>query len=173
MSAEPFVGEIVMVGFSRIPNGWLACDGSLYPIAEYDTLYVLLGTTYGGDGQTTFAVPDLRGRAPVHQGTGPGLSTYPLGARFGVETVTLTAQQMPAHTHTGPASSRVATSTSPVGAVPAVLTHDAGYATAGSPVDMAQAAVTPAGGSQPHDNRSPVLAVRFIIAAFGIFPQQS
>ncbi|WP_148615379.1 phage tail protein [Nocardioides rubriscoriae] len=171
--SDPYVGEILMVAFSRVPTGWLACDGSLYAIADYDTLFNLIGTTYGGDGQTTFAVPDLRGRAPVHRGTGPGLSTYVLGQTFGLEQVTLTAQQMPSHTHPLPATTGLASSTSPVGAVPAVLTQDAGYAATGTPVAMAAGAVSSAGGNLPHANRPPSLAVTFIISAFGVFPPQA
>ncbi|WP_340540927.1 phage tail protein [Nocardioides sp. GXZ039] len=165
------VGEIRMVGFGRTPSGWLACDGSLKSIAEYDVLYTLLGTTYGGDGQSTFAVPDLRGRVPIHFGRGPGLSDYPPGQQWGVEQVTVTPSQLPVHTHSVPASAGLATSTSPVGAVPATLPTGSGYAATGS-VSMAADAVSSAGGSQPHDNLSPRLAVHFIIAAFGIFPSQ-
>ncbi|RBC45205.1 phage tail protein, partial [Xanthomonas oryzae pv. oryzae] len=100
----PFIGEIRMFGFGRTPQGWQACDGSLLQISEYEPLYVLLGTAYGGNGTSTFAVPDLRGRLPIHQGQGPGLSNYPLAQRAGTETVTLTELQMPAHTHTAQAT---------------------------------------------------------------------
>ena len=104
--STPYIGEIRMFSFGTrgAPNGWQACDGSLLPISQYDALFALIGTTYGGDGQTTFGVPDLRGRVPMHQGTGPGLSTYVIGQKAGTETVTVLATQMPAHTHsiTGP-----------------------------------------------------------------------
>ena len=104
----PYVGEIRLFGFSRVPTGWFACDGSLQSIAEYQTLYTLLGTTYGGDGISTFAVPDLRGAVPVHQGTGPGLSPRPLGLFGGTESVTLSTDQIPAHQHTPNATSNSA-----------------------------------------------------------------
>lgn len=100
----PFIGEIRLFGFGRTPQGWQACDGSLLQISEYEPLYVLLGTAYGGNGTSTFAVPDLRGRVPVHQGQGPGLSNYVLAQRAGTETVTLTDLQMPAHTHVAQAT---------------------------------------------------------------------
>ena len=110
--AEPYLGEIRMFAFGTrgAPIGWQACDGSLLPISQNDALFALIGTTYGGDGQTTFAVPDLRGRVPVHQGTGPGLSTYVIGQRAGTETVTVLSTQMPAHTHTLVATSAASTS---------------------------------------------------------------
>ncbi|TWQ48673.1 phage tail protein, partial [Xanthomonas vasicola] len=109
----PFIGEIRMFGFGRTPQGWQACDGSLLQISEYEPLYVLLGTAYGGNGSSTFAVPDLRGRLPIHQGQGPALSNYVLAQSAGTETVTLTSLQMPAHTHTAQATTAAATAPAP------------------------------------------------------------
>lgn len=170
--STPFIGEIRMFAGTFAPVGWELCQGQLLPISEYEALYVLIGTTYGGDGQTTFALPDLRGRAPVHQGQGPGLSNRVPGQAFGTETVTLTLQQMPAHAHPLPAATGLATSTSPVGAVPAAVAEDAAYS-ASRDVVMQADAVSPAGGSQPHANLQPSLAVHFIISLFGIFPSQA
>lgn len=111
--ATPFIGEIRMFAFGRTPVGWQACDGSLLPISQYDALFALIGTLYGGDGQTTFGVPDLRGRVPIHQGQGPGLSNYVIGQVAGTETVTVLPTQMPAHTHTLVATTAAATSVTP------------------------------------------------------------
>lgn len=116
--SEPFIGEIRMFGFGRTPIGWQACDGSLLKISDYETLYVLVGTTYGGDGQTTFGVPDLRGRVPVHQGQGPNLTNRPLGQGGGTETVTLTEAQLPSHSHGLLATTAAATSNVPTGLLP-------------------------------------------------------
>ena len=174
--SQPFVGEIRMFGFGRVPNGWFACDGSLISIAEYEVLFALIGTTYGGDGQTTYAVPDLRGRLPIHQGTGPGLSNYDIGQRSGTETVTLTSQQMPAHTHTVLATSAAATTGTPGNTVvPGAISGQTMYVTdtsGGVAFTQNPVAVSPAGGSQPHDNCMPTLTVQFCIAWAGIFPSQ-
>ncbi|MBX9402809.1 tail fiber protein [Lysobacter sp. BMK333-48F3] len=175
--SEPYVGEIRMFGFGRVPTGWFACDGSLYPISEYEVLFVLLGTTYGGDGQTTFAVPDLRGRAPVHFGNGQGLSPYVIGQRGGNENVTLISNQMPQHTHTMVATTLLSTANQPGSTVElGALSGDTMYLTdiaSLPPIPQAAAAVTPAGGSQPHDNLMPTLTVQFCIAWAGIFPSQN
>ena len=170
--STPYIGEIRMFGFGRTPNGWQACDGSLLPIAQFDALFALIGTTYGGDGQTVFAVPDLRGRVPIHQGQGPGLSSYVIGQQAGNETATLTTAQMPAHTHTLPVSSAAATSPSPAGGVLAADSADPVYESGGS-VLMSASAAGVAGGSQPHENCMPTLTVQFAIATFGIFPSQA
>ncbi|MEJ5027687.1 MULTISPECIES: phage tail protein [unclassified Comamonas] len=173
--STPYVGEIRMFGFGRVPNGWFACDGSLQSIAEYEVLYTLLGTTYGGDGMSTFAVPDLRGRLPIHQGSGPGLSPRVIGQTVGTETVTLLASQMPAHTHAVGVSTAAATSQTPASdKVLAAISGDALYATevAGDPIATYPQAVTAAGGNEPHDNAMPTLAVSFCIAWAGIFPSQ-
>jgi microcystin-dependent protein len=175
--STPFVGEIRMFGFGRTPNGWQACDGSLLSIAEYDVLYTLLGTTYGGDGQNTFGVPDLRGRVPLHQGQGPGLSNRVLGELSGTETVTLDSGQMPAHSHAVFATSNGASNgvASP-SSVPGTISGDTLYATditGLQPFTLAAATVSTAGGSQPHENTMPTLTVQFCIAWAGIYPSQN
>ena len=174
--SNPFVGEIRMFGFGRAPRGWAACDGQLLPISQYDTLFSLLGTTYGGDGQTTFALPDLRGRVPLHQGTGPGLSTHPIGQAGGAETETLTASQIPQHTHTAFATSAAATAPALDGLVPATVAGDTMYATdiTGLPPFAAnvQSIASNAGG-QAHNNLMPTLTVQFCMALFGLYPSQT
>jgi microcystin-dependent protein len=175
--SEPFVGEIRMFGFGRVPTGWQACDGSLLPISEYDVLFALIGTTYCGDGVNTFAVPDLRGRLPIHQGQGPGLSNYVIGQVSGTESVTLIPTQMPAHTHSVQATSASATTATPGSSVmPGAISGDTMYATditglAG--LTTAPQSVTAAGGSQPHENCMPTLTVQYCIAWAGIYPQQN
>lgn len=175
--SEPYVGEIRMFGFSRVPNGWQACDGSLMPISEYDVLFALIGTTYGGDGQTTFAVPDLRGRVPVHQGQGPGLSNYVIGQVAGSEQVTLISSQMPAHTHTLVATTGAASALSPGNTLlPGALSGDTFYATditGATPVAMSGQSTSVSGGGQPHENCMPTLTVQYCIAWAGIFPSQT
>jgi microcystin-dependent protein len=161
------------------PVGWAFCDGNLMPIAQFDALFNLIGTTYGGDGQTTFGLPDLRGRAPIHQGTQQG-NSYQVGESSGVETVTLTAAQIPAHSHSVGASSgapaAAGTGVDLLGAiayVPASPTPKPKmYAPPGATVAMSSAAIASAGGSQPHNNMAPFLAVNFIICLEGIFPSQ-
>lgn len=166
----PFIGEIRLFGGNFAPFGWALCQGQLLPISEYSPLFALIGTTYGGDGITNFALPDLRGRFPVHQGTGAGQTTL-LGETGGTETVSLNASQLPMHTHTISASS-TATSQSPSNAMPAAWSQSQ-YSTADpTATQMSSAAVTPAGGLGPHENRSPYLGVSFIIALQGIFPSQ-
>lgn len=175
--SQPYIGEIRMFGFSRVPNGWQACDGSLMPISEYDVLFALIGTTYGGDGQTTFAVPDLRGRLPVHQGQGPGLSNYVIGQVAGSEQVTLISSQMPAHTHTLVATTGAASALSPGSTLlPGAISGDTFYATditGATPVAMSGQSTSVSGGSQPHENCMPTLTVQYCIAWAGIFPSQS
>lgn len=177
--STPYIGEIRMFGFGTrgAPTGWQACDGSLLPISEYDALFALIGTTYGGDGQTTFAVPDLRGRLPIHQGMGPGLSNYVLGQRAGTETVTLLPTQMPAHNHIAVATSATATTGTPsTSVIPGTVNADTMYIsdiTGLSPFTLAPQSSTLAGGSQPHENCMPTLTVQFCIATFGIFPSQA
>ena len=168
---DPYLGQIWMVAFNFAPIGFLLCDGSLYPIAQYEALYALIGTTYGGDGVSTFAVPDLRGRAPVHHGQGPGLSPIVLGQAAGVEQRTLVLGNLPAHTHPGPiaATSVPATTRAPGGAL---LAGDGAYAT-GATVPVASATSGAAGGNQPVDLMQPYLAINFVICAEGIFPSQA
>jgi len=172
--SEPFVGEIRMFSGTFAPVGWSFCDGTLFPIADYNVLYQLIGTTYGGDGVTNFAVPDLRGRLPVHQGTGQ--SVYTLGQKGGAENVTLITSQLPAHTH-----SLRATSTgqvpSPANAFPAVATStQTGIQvygpTGAAPTSLSPAIIQSSGGSQAHDNFQPYLCVNFIIALNGVYPSQ-
>ena len=174
---ESYVGQIMLFAFAYPPEGWAVCNGQLLSIAEYDTLYSLIGTTYGGDGQSTFAVPDLRGRLPIHQGTGPGLSNRIIGERAGSETVTLTPSQMPAHTHAVVATSAIANSGAPGPTVlPGAVTNQTQYVTdltGAVPFSMSSQAVSIAGGGQPHENCMPTMTMRYCIAAFGIFPTQA
>lgn len=177
--STPYIGEIRMLSFGNrgAPNGWQACDGSQLPIAEYDALFALIGTTYGGNGQTTFGVPDLRGRLPIHQGTGPGLSTYVIGQAAGTETVSVLPTQMPAHTHTLVATSAAASTGTPgAGVLPGAVSGQTAYLTditGATPFSMSAQATTPAGGSQPHENCMPTMTVQFCIAFQGIFPSQA
>jgi microcystin-dependent protein len=165
----PYIGEIRLFGGNFAPVGWAFCDGSLLPISEYDALFALIGTTYGGDGQTTFAVPDLRGRVPIHMGGGPGLTTRIIGEMAGAESVTLNTQQIPAHTHAlGAAQSGHLAS--PANAMPAAPRDYPGFRLPGGITPMAAGAIAPAGGSQPHSNLAPYLCVSFIISLFGVFP---
>jgi microcystin-dependent protein len=171
--SSPFVGEIRMFGGSFAPAGWAFCDGSLIPISENDTLFNLIGTTYGGDGENTFALPDLRGRIPIHQGQGPGISNYLIGERAGVEDVTLTTQQIPLHNHSLLASTAAATSASPSGNILATSPTIASYVIDVAGPQLAAGAVVGAGGSQPHVNLMPFQCISFIISLFGIFPTQT
>jgi len=172
--SDPFIGEIRMFAGNFAPNGWAFCWGQLQSISENDALFALIGTTYGGDGQTTFALPDLRGRIPVGQGQGPGLSNRIVGQQHGTEDVTLLSSQMPAHTHTLLASGTAATASSPAGAVLAAQSMDAVFISGTAPTAAMRAdLVAPDGGNQAHDNMAPYLCLNFIIALFGIFPSQS
>jgi len=173
----PFVGEIRLFGFPRVPTGWLACDGSLLSIAQFQPLYALLGTTYGGDGTTTFAVPDLRGRVPLHQGTGLGLSPRVIGQLDGSEEVALGLGQMPQHTHAANATKSNATSKSPGPTmVPAALTTtDTMYAadlSGASTFTLASSGISTQGGSLPHENTMPTLTASYCIAYEGVYPSQ-
>ncbi len=165
----PYIGEIRMFGGNFAPNGWMLCEGQLLAIFEYETLFSLIGTTYGGDGQTTYALPDLRGRVPLHAGAGAGLSSRTLGEAGGQETVLLTVNQIPGHTHAPQASSLPGAQTSPANGLWAGA-RSLLYSTAPPGIAMNPAAVANAGGSQPHENRIPYLGLNFIIAVFGIFP---
>lgn len=167
--AQPYVGEIRMFGGNFAIAGWAFCDGSLLPISENETLFQLIGTTYGGDGQTTFGLPDLRGRVPIHMGQGPGLQNYVLAQNGGVESVTLTIQQIPIHTHT-PAASNTGASDTPANNFWANSTTGKPYSAAPPTIQMNAGTISPTGGSQPHDNMIPFLCVTYIISLFGIFP---
>jgi microcystin-dependent protein len=176
--SDPFIGEIIMFGGNFAPRGWAFCNGQLLPIAQNTALFSILGTTYGGDGKTTFALPDLRGRVAISPGQGPGLSNYQLGQAGGTESVTLTTAQIPAHNHLLAANSSAGDQSSPLGNFPAAVndpgagSQSNGYS-ATSNGTMAGTASTPAGGSQPHTNIEPFLCVNFIIALEGIFPSRN
>ena len=163
--AQPYVGEIRMFAGNFAPAGWMFCEGQLLPISENETLFNLIGTTYGGDGQSTFALPDLRGRLPIHQGNG-----FILAETGGAEEITLTVQQIPAHTHPVLASTAAASSNSPVGNVAAAPTAIKLYIEDNANSSLSPLAVSAIGGSQPHTNLQPYLCVNFIISLFGIFP---
>ena len=169
---QPFIGEIRMVGFNFQPVGWAFCNGQLMSIAQNDALFALLGTTYGGDGVSTFALPDFRGRIPIHMGQGTGLSPYTIGQVAGVENVTLQPVQLPSHHHALQASQDAATTASPSGALPGVAdvpTYFPGPATAA----MLAQSIGSSGGNIPHENMMPFLCINFIIALEGIFPSRN
>jgi microcystin-dependent protein len=193
---DPFLGEIVMFAGNFAPRGWSFCDGQLISINQFQALFSILGTTYGGDGRTTFALPDLRGRTPIGPRRGPGLSDYNLGQRGGQETVTLTISQMPSHSHIATTSSTpspiplstadAANETPAAGDVPAVANFPDGLATqkvkaygpatnviAGGGVSVAPPTILNQGGSQWHTNIQPFLAVNYIIAMQGVFPSRN
>ena len=169
---EPYVGEIRMFAGNFNPTGWMFCEGQLLPISENEVLFQLIGTTYGGDGQSTFALPDLRGRIPLHMGTGGDGITYQIGEQAGTEEVTLTTQQIPIHTHAQLCSTGAgATQSDPVNAIASkgVLSQ---YSSAGATVSMGNPPMSSdiAGGSQPHTNFMPYLCINFIISLFGQYP---
>ena len=170
--SQPFVGEIRMFAGSFAPAGWAMCDGQLMPISENDTLFNLIGTTYGGDGQETFAVPNLQSRVPIHAGTGPGLQNYQLGETGGVEQVTLTTQQLPVHSHPMLGSTNTSTSPVPTNNVIGKSTQVDLFVNALPSDPLSNQAVSVAGGSQPHENTQPYLVVTYIISLFGLYPQQ-
>ena len=172
--SQPFIGEIRMFAGSFAPAGWAFCDGTPMPISENDALFTLIGTTYGGDGQETFNLPDLRGRAPVHMGQGSGLSNYVIGELAGVEQVTLTTQQIPTHTHALVASTNLAQDTSPNTKVVGQIGGGAlPYIQDVVDSNLSPQAIAPVGGSQPHENMQPFLTISYIISLFGEFPQQN
>jgi microcystin-dependent protein len=168
--ATPYIGEIRLVGFNFAPVNWAFCDGTLQAISQNEALYTLLGTTYGGDGTSTFALPDLRGRVPIHQGTYQA-NSYIIGQRAGTETVTLTTNQIAAHNHPLQASTTVATSPNPTNNLQAATQSVNAYVTPTAVTPMSSVS-TASGGSQPHENMQPYLVVNFIIALFGVFPSQ-
>lgn len=172
--SQPFIGEIRLFGGNFQIRGWAFCDGRLLPISGNDALFNLIGTTYGGDGQSTFALPDLRGRVPVHMGQGPGLSSYIIGQNGGAETVTLTTNTMPAHTHTPTCNGAGPSSTNPNNTVWANSANDVSYtAPAGITGQMNAQAAGPNGGNQPHENMLPYQAINYIIALEGVFPSRN
>ena len=172
--SEPFLGQIKMFGGNFAPRGWALCDGQLLPISQNQSLYSILGTTYGGDGRTSFALPDLRGRVSIHQGDGPGLSSYSLGNRSGVEHVTLTDNEIPAHNHKVEANPDPGNSPSPVNAIPGAEAAAVDlWSTNATNGDMKASTIQNTGGGQQHENRQPYLVVNFIIALQGLFPSRS
>ena len=176
---DPFIGEIRMFCGNFAPSGWAQCDGQLLPIQQYTALFSILGTQFGGDGIRTFGLPDLRGRVPIHQGQGPGLSPYTIGQAGGNENVTLVQNQMPQHNHLITCDNGGGGKNTPGGNLLGSVNVSAtekfySAATVGpSTAQMNQGAITIAGGNQPHENRQPHLCVNFIIALNGIFPSRS
>lgn len=175
--AQPYVGQIMIIGCNFAPAGWMVCAGQLLPISEYETLFQLIGTTYGGDGESTFALPNLQGRVPLHMGQGTGLSSYIIGQAAGVESVTLTTQQIPSHNHLSQIAASPANSASPGGTVLANEAIGQAQATCfsygpfgGTQSALANATLGITGGSQPHENLQPLLVLNFIISLFGVFP---
>ena len=174
MPAEPFIGEIFMGGMNFAPRDFATCDGQLLQIAQNTALFSLLGTTFGGDGVTTFALPDLRGRVPMHMGQGPGLTNRTMGEQSGNEVVTLITSQIPAHTHSLNAVSDAGDISAPAGALLANTgALDKEYKTSGTPVPMHPTAIGASGGNQPHNNMPPYLVLNFYIALYGIFPSRN
>jgi microcystin-dependent protein len=168
--AQPYVGEIRMFAGNFAPAGWMFCEGQLLPISENETLFQLIGTTYGGDGESTFALPDLRGRIPIHQGNG-----FILAETGGAEEITLTVNQIPAHSHAALASAGNATDKPPANLVPAAanIVGILPYGADAPKTNLSPQSITPVGGSQPHTNFQPYLCVDFIISLFGLFPPPS
>lgn len=168
--SERYIGEIRMVAFNPAPTNWAFCNGALLQISQYGDLYTVIGTTYGGDGVNTFALPDLRSRAPIHMGTLAG-NNYSIGQAAGEENVAVTSDQLPQHTHALSASSNTGTTGSPQGAVWA-SSSELPFSTNSPDAKMSPAAVGNTGSSQPHNNISPFLAVNFIIALNGVYPSR-
>ena len=166
--SQPYVGEIRMFAGNFAIAGWMFCEGQLLPISEYETLFNLIGTTYGGDGQSTFALPDLRGRLPIHQGGG-----FILAENGGAEDVTLTTSQIPAHSHPVLASQNAGSAAQPQGNLTAQNASVTIYRAQAGGLTMNPSAVGSTGGSQPHSNFQPYLCVNFIISLFGVFPSQT
>lgn len=166
---EPFIGQIIMFGGNFAPRGWALCDGQLLSIAQHSALFSILGTTYGGDGVSTFGLPDLRGRAAVHAGTGPGLTHRPLGQKSGAETVTLTTNQIPSHNHTLNARNDNSTTRDPTDNS---LAQSDTYVPRPANDPMNADSISKTGGGQPHDNMQPFQVVNFIIALVGTYPSR-
>ena len=180
---DPFLGEIRMVGFNFAPTGWALCNGQLLAISSNTALFSLLGTTFGGNGTTTFALPNMQSRAPIHQGQGTGLSLYTMGENAGTENVTLIASQMPIHNHLMAVNSSNSNQNNPTNNILAVTNNNVTdprnptpyptYSNAASTGTLAATAISTSGGSTPHPNLQPFLVVNFIIALQGVFPSRS
>jgi len=172
---DPFVAEIRILPFNFAPKGWAFCDGQLLPLSQNTALFSLLGTTYGGDGKSNFALPDMQGNAPMHPGQGPGLSLHDLGETGGSETVTLLESEIPAHSHSQMANSTTATKSLPTGNSFAKGSAMIPYlAPAGAPlVNLSDQTIAPAGGDQPHNNMQPYLTLNFCIALQGVYPPRT
>lgn len=170
--SEPFVGEIRMFAGNFAPRGWAFCDGQLLAVSQNDALFSLFGTIYGGDGRTTFGLPDLRGRIPLHQGSGPGLSPRRLGSKGGSENETLTTNQLASHSHDWNANKEPATGAAPQGKVLASPSPVRIFEPGNQTVDLGSSTIPNSGGSQPHTNLMPTLCVNFIVALVGIYPSR-
>ena len=175
---DPFVGEIRPFGYNFCPRGWASAAGQLLPISQNDALFSLYGTIYGGDGRTTFALPDLRGRSNIHNGTGPGLSRVQIGERGGQETVTLILPELPSHNHTVFGGSGAADTTVPTSALPSAVSSSTGgrvsaYNDSGPNTTMSTTSVGQAGGSMAHENMSPFIAITWCVALVGVYPSRN
>jgi microcystin-dependent protein len=171
--SEAFIGEIRMFAGNFAPRGWAFCDGQLLAVSQNDALFSLFGTIYGGDGRTTFGLPDMRGRVPIHAGSGPGLTPRQIGRKGGAENVTLTVNELPSHTHPLQGATTGLLGVDPAGSLPGQTSVDLYADNLHSPVNLHNDAVTPVGGSQRHTNLSPFLAVNFIVALFGVYPSRT
>jgi microcystin-dependent protein len=169
----PYVGEIRMFAGNFPPNGWMFCEGQTLPISENEVLFQLIGTTYGGDGEETFNLPNLASRVPIHMGTGPDGTTYQIGEMAGTEQETLTTQQIPNHTHALVGSTGTATSQVPTNLLLAATQAQTYTNLTDTITNMAPNSIGPSGGSQPHENTQPFLCINFIISLFGVFPSQT
>jgi microcystin-dependent protein len=171
--SDPYVGEIRMFAGNFAPNGWMFCEGAPLAISENDVLFQLIGTTYGGDGEETFNLPNLASRVPIHMGTGPDGTTYQIGEMAGTEQETLTTQQIPNHSHPLTVTTSAGNVQPPSGAILAQSTVADMYIEDTPDGTLAASSVQPAGGSQPHENTQPFLCINFIISLFGVFPSQT
>jgi microcystin-dependent protein len=171
--SDPFVGEIRMFAGTFAPRSWALCDGQLLSVSQNDALFSLLGTIYGGDGRTTFGLPDLRGRIPIHAGSGPGLTPRTLGAKSGGENATVSVNELPTHTHPFKGTNQFADTSNPSGNTVAKSTTVDAYINENPSVNLSGNAVTSEGGSQNHTNLMPFLCINFIIALFGIYPSRN